>query len=213
MTATKVLRVLVLEDTYLELQGIERVLHAALRSEPHDIQSVRVVPEAMALVETWRPDFIVADGEIYTDKLAGAEFVRFARGVLPEAKIMGLTRYPECYEPLRAAGCDHVINKSVLDSPGAVEQHLRATFLARPRPRPRPAPPRVSPEAARVLRRLARGLTERQIAAELALTQRQVKHLKDNLFNLFGAANDNELVHLAHATGLLSADDDLTDPP
>lgn len=211
MSHSRSLKVLVLEDTYYDLQATERILHEALRSEPHDIKSVQIVQEGLVLCEQWAPDLIVADGEIYNDKKAGAEFVREARRLLPEAKIMGLTRWPECYQPLKHAGCDHVINKSVFDSPASVEKHLRAALLSRPRLRVAKYPPSVPAEPDRVLRRMARGLTELQIADELCITQRQVKYHKQTLYDKFGTSKDNELIALAYKTGYLSPDDDLSD--
>jgi DNA-binding NarL/FixJ family response regulator len=213
MNAPALLKVLIFDDTYLELQGIERVLHDALSARPHTIRAVRILPKALEHCEQWRPELIVADGEIYTDKRGGAAFVRAARRLLPQAKIMGLTRYPECYDMLHAAGCDHVINKSVLDSPDAVKEHLEATLLARRRAHPEKHPPTLKPEEDQVLRLMTRGLTEQQIAEARNLSQRQVRYFKQALYNKFGTSKDNELIALAYTSGYLSPDEDLSALP
>lgn len=85
-------------------------------------------------------------------------------------------------------------------SPEARERWIRH------RPNSSPAASQLTPRERQVLAALCRGLSNRQIAQELYLSETTIKGTITHLMHLFGAPSRLKLVVKAHALGLDAAD-------
>lgn len=197
----------IFEDTFFDLEAIKSILRKI--PEIEIIGQGYAIGESVQFCERHKPGLIIADGEIHGDKSVGPIFVRTVRKKLPETRILGLTRWPDCIAALRNAGCDFVVNKNLIENQEAAIKYMRETLLFRSESHLAPNPPSLTPEQDRVLRLICEGNTEEQIALELNYkSRRPIKHMKDQLFNKFGADNVAQLVHLAYKTGYLRPEED-----
>jgi DNA-binding NarL/FixJ family response regulator len=204
---TSIYRTFILEDRFFDLQAIKAIL--AKISEIQVIGHTTMPGDALDFCRHNKPDLIIVDGDIYGDKTASPNFVKSVRKLLPEARLLGMTRYDECIEPLRRAGCNYVVNKNVIENQEAALKFLRETFIPKPQLARSLAPPILTDDESSVLRLICEGNTEEQIAFVLGHPSRKwVRKVKNTLFSKFNAINVAHLVYLAFMTGYLHPDDD-----
>jgi DNA-binding NarL/FixJ family response regulator len=173
--------------------------------------------ETLLLAEELRPDVVLLD--IGMPGESGIETVRRLKEKLPELKVLFLTMHEEEGMLLEAlgAGADGYLIKRA-DEPeiiqairvvqrGDVYVHpamTRALLSQAETAEPLPEP--VEPLTRReidVLRLLARGNTNRQIAEILALSVRTIESHRANLMGKLGLSSRVELVTYAEEHGLL----------
>jgi two-component system, NarL family, response regulator NreC len=208
-------RILIADDHPVLRSGL-RVLLAA---DP----DLEVIGEAGTGEETLRlagellPDVVLLD--IGMPGESGIETVRRLKEKLPALKVLFLTMHEEegtLLEALNAGGDGYVIKRA--DQPeiiqairavrrGDVYVHPAMTraLLSQPETTERPPEP-VEPLTRReidVLRLLARGNTNRQIADLLTLSVRTVESHRANLMGKLGLSSRVELVTYAEEHGLL----------
>lgn len=195
-------RTFIFEDSYFDMEAIKSIL-----LKIHEVQIVgeaAMVGEALEICRRRQPHLIIADGSIHDDKTVGPNFVRNVRKELPDVRILGLTRFPDMVEVLKRAGCDFVVNKSVIENHAAAVKYIKETLLPRPQFAVPLKPPELTAEEGKVLKMICDGKTEHQMAAALGhSTRKPVRSLKNNLFRKFGATSVAQLVHLAYKTGYL----------
>lgn len=200
-------RTYILEDRFFDLEAIKAIL--ARIPEIQVIGSTSMPGEALEFCRQKKPDLIIVDGDIYGDKTAGPAFVKNVRKILPESRVLGMTRYDECIDPLKRAGCNYVVNKNVIENQDAALKFLRETFFPKPQHLRSLSPPSLTEEESQVLRLICEGNTEDQIALFLGFPSRKrVRKVKNTLFSKFNALNVAHLVYLAFMTGYLHPDDD-----
>jgi DNA-binding NarL/FixJ family response regulator len=173
--------------------------------------------ETLHLAEELGPDVVLLD--IGMPGGSGIETVRRLKEKLPALKVLFLTMHEEegmLLEALSAGGDGYIIKRA--DQPeiiqairvvqrGDVYVHPAMTraLLSQPETTERPPEP-VEPLTRReidVLRLLARGNTNRQIADLLTLSIRTVESHRANLMGKLGLASRVELVTYAEEHGLL----------
>jgi two-component system, NarL family, response regulator NreC len=173
--------------------------------------------ETVLLAQELRPDVVLLD--IGLPGASGIETVRRLKAELPALKVLFLTMHEEegmLLEALNAGGDGYLIKRA--DEPeilqairvvqrGDVYVHPAMTraLLGQAETTVRPAEP-VEPLTRReidVLRLLARGNTNRQIAELLALSVRTVESHRANLLGKLGLTSRVELVTYAEEHGLL----------
>jgi len=173
--------------------------------------------ETLRLAEELRPDVVLLD--IGLPGESGIETARRLKAELPEVKVLFLTMHEEegtLLEALNAGGDGYVIKRA--DEPeiiqairvvqrGDVYVHPAMTraLLSQAETTERPPEP-VEPLTRReidVLRLLARGNTNRQIAELLALSVRTIESHRANLMGKLGLSSRVELVTYAEEHGLL----------
>jgi DNA-binding NarL/FixJ family response regulator len=162
--------------------------------------------EATELVRRRRPDLLLIDYRLSDG--VGTELVRALRleGVAAPAVLMTAHHEPGFNETAREAGAQGSVLKT--GSPDELLEALRrardgeSTFDAR---YPTRAPGRgaLSPREREVLRLVAAGATNRQIARELDIGDETVKTLLARAFAKLGARRRAEAVSEAHRLGLL----------
>lgn len=200
-------RTVIVEDTYIDRKALEKIL-----SDLPQIQIVGVattVMEAFSVCEKVKPDFIIADGKLGQEKIAGANFVKNIRKLLPEVRVLGLTYHPDLIDGLRRAGCDYVANKALIESPEDAKKFIREALSPKPEYYRDFAPPSLTEPQERVLKLICEGYTEDEMAKEFGNDSRKpIRNIKNALFDIFGAKSAANLVHLAYKSGYLHPDRD-----
>lgn len=213
------IRVLIADDHPVLRSGL-RVLLAA---DP-DLEVVGETgtgEETLRLAEELRPDVILLD--ISMPGESGIETVRRLKAKLPALKVLFLTMHEEegmLLEAL-AAGADgylikradepeiiqaiHVVQRGDVYVHPAMTRGLLSQTETTERP-PEPVEPLTRREID-VLRLLARGNTNRQIAGLLALSVRTIESHRANLMGKLGLTSRVELVTYAEEHGLLGGPD------
>jgi DNA-binding NarL/FixJ family response regulator len=207
LSASRLIRVLVVDDHPLFREG----LAALLQGEP-DIALVGEADEGREAVERFRalqPDVTLID--LQMPGLSGIEAMQVIRREFPGARFVVLTTYSRDAQVLRAlhAGADGYLLKSSL------RKDLLATIRAVHDGR-KSVSAEVAAELAKhvldealtereleVLKRAARGVSNKEIAAALGLTEATIKsHMKNVMFKL-GANDRTHAVTIAIKRGFL----------
>lgn len=208
-------RILIADDHPVLRSGL-RVLLAA---DP----GLKVVGEAgtgeetLHLAEELRPDVVLLD--IGMPAESGIETVRRLKAKLPALKVLFLTMHEEegmLLEALGAGGDGYLIKRAdeqeivqairvVQRGDVYVHPAMTRALLSQAETTERPPEP-IEPLSRReidVLRLLARGNTNRQIAELLALSVRTIESHRANLMGKLGLSSRVELVTYAEEHGLL----------
>lgn len=208
-------RVLIADDHPVLRSGL-RVLLAA-DSDLEVVGEAGTGEEALRLAEELRPDVVLLD--IGMPGGSGIETVRRLKAKLPALKVLFLSMHEEegmLLEALNAGGDGYLIKRA---DEAEIVQAIRAVrrgdvyvhpamtraLLGQAETAERPQGP-VEPLTHReidVLRLLARGNTNRQIAELLALSIRTVESHRANLMGKLGLSSRVELVTYAEEHGLL----------
>ena len=176
--------------------------------------------EAVERAREARPDVAVLD--VSMPAMSGLEVTTVLRDAIPATRILILTRHGEYHhvqELLRAGANGYVLKqsssadllqairvvasgKSFLDPlvAGQISQHYAADAAAHP---PRATREELTPRELEVLRLLARGYANREIAAELGISVKTVDAHKANGMSKLGMSSRIELVRFAMLQGWL----------
>jgi DNA-binding NarL/FixJ family response regulator len=205
------IRVLVVDDHPVVREGLMAVLE--------DTKDVQVVgeagsaEEALPLVERIRPDVVLLDLEL--PGMNGVDAIPRFSASATQPRVIVLTAYDteeRVLASLKAGAAGYVLK----GAPGSeIAQAIRAvagggSYLT-PRVAARVvaqvnAPKRSSTLSGRerqVLRLVARGRSNKQIARELVITERTVKFHMTSIFNKLGADNRAQAIAVAAQRGLL----------
>jgi DNA-binding NarL/FixJ family response regulator len=211
-------RVLVVDDQALVREGLMTLLQAARDIDP--IAAAADGEEAVALCARHRPDVVLMD--LRMPKLDGVEATRRIRAAQPQTEIVVLTTHADeasILDALRAgargyltkdagiaeisravhAAADH---QALLDPVVHSRLIAAATAGARPAPTPASLPDELTPREAEVLSLIARGLSNREIAATLVVSEATVKTHINHVFAKIGARDRAQAVHYAYTHGL-----------
>ena len=178
--------------------------------------------EAVELATRERPDVVLMD--LRMPNMEGAEATRRIRAALPETQVLVLTTYAddESLFPALQAGARGYLTKDA--SAEEIEHAIRAlaagqTHLDPPsssacvsrrprlapasgRPRRRHAPDDLTPREAEVLKLIAAGLSNAEIAATLVVSAATVKTHINRIFYKTGARDRAQAVRYAYQHGL-----------
>jgi DNA-binding NarL/FixJ family response regulator len=162
--------------------------------------------QARALIERRRPDVILVDYRL-PDR-AGTELIRDLRqeGFAAPVVLMTANNERGLNEAVRAVGGQGTVLKtgSTEEMLGALREVLAGGQAFDPRHPPRdPSQGALSRRERDVLRLVAAGATNRDVAAELGVGDETVKTLLSRTFAKLGARKRAEAVSRAHDLGLL----------
>jgi DNA-binding NarL/FixJ family response regulator len=216
---TDAVRVLVVDDQALVREGLMTLLAAAPGIEP--VADAADGEQAIALCARHRPDVVLMD--LRMPKLDGVEATRQIRAAQPDTEVVVLTTHADEESILDAlnagargyltkdagiaeisravhAAADH---QALLD-PLVQSRLIAAAASARPRPAPTPAslPDELTPREAEVLKLIAAGLSNAEIAATLVVSEATVKTHINHVFSKIGARDRAQAVHYAYTHGL-----------
>ena len=202
----QIYRTVILEDQFFDQEAIRAILRTI--PEVQIIGMETTTQSALDLCRAKKPDLIIVDAQIYDDKFAGVNFVKTVRKILPQARILGMTRWSECLDPLRRAGCDFAVNKGMIENEASALKFLKETVLPRPEHYVGVIPPTLTEIEDQVLKAICAGKTEDEIALDLDFpTRKPIRKIKNTLFQKFNALNVAQLVHLAHLSGYLNSEE------
>jgi DNA-binding NarL/FixJ family response regulator len=218
MSATPI-RVLVVDD--------QRVVRDGLTMLVGLIDGVEVIGtacdgiEAIERAERQRPDVVLMD--LRMPRMEGAEATRRIRATLPDTQVLVLTTYADddSLFPALQAGARGYLTKDAsaeeialaikalvagqthLDP--AVQQRLVTAVLdTQPVPdgQPQAAPDDLTPREAQVLKLIAAGLSNAEIAGALVVSHATVKTHVNRIFYKTGARDRAQAVRYAYERGL-----------
>ena len=215
------IRVLVADDQALVREGLMTLLQGTPGIEP--VADAADGVEAIALAARHRPDVILMD--LRMPNVDGAQATREIRAAQPDTEIVVLTTHADeasILDALRAgargyltkdAGIQEIAravhaaaaHQSLLD-PVVQAKLLEAVGAAAPAPAaaPRQLPDDLTPREAEVLSLIARGLSDREIAAHLVVSEATVKTHVNHVFAKIGARDRAQAVHYAYTHDLAS---------
>ena len=211
-------RVMVVDDQALVREGLMTLLDAAPGIAP--VAAAADGEEAVRLAARHRPDVVLMD--LRMPLLDGVEATRQIRAAQPETEIVVLTTHADessILDALRAgargyltkdagiaeisravhAASDH---QALLDPVAQNALVEAASAGARPAPAPAALPDDLTPREAEVLSLVARGLSNREIAESLVVSEATVKTHINHVFSKIGARDRAQAVHYAYTHGL-----------
>jgi DNA-binding NarL/FixJ family response regulator len=207
------IRLLVVDDHPIVRQG----LVAVLEDDPEFtvVGSVQSAEAALALIGSAAPDVILLDLELGSG-MDGVAAIGPLLAALPEARILVFTAYDtseRVFSAIQSGAKGYLLKgapveeltraiRTVHADGSYLESRVASTLLAEVRA-PRRGGGRLSERERAVLRLVAAGLTSKQIARELSITERTVQFHVTGLLNKLGAESRAQAVAIAAERGLL----------
>ena len=205
------IRIVVVDDHPVVREG----LVASLEDDPEFrvVGSAGSADDALPLVTTQHPDVILLDLEL--PGVNGLEAIPALAAAHPASRILILTAYDtdeRVLGAIRAGAKGYLLKgasleeiaraiRSVHAGESYLEPRIATKVLAELGPRRRPAA--LSHREREVLRLVAGGRSNKQIARELGITERTVKFHVTSILNKLGAENRAQAVAVAARRGLL----------
>lgn len=175
---TKTVRVVVADDHAVVRAGI---VHIFGTGEGYlVIGEASTADDALALVIRHRPDVVVLD--VSMPGRSGLSLIPDIRRYSPRTKILMLSMYdnPEYIAESDRAGADGYVLKDLAAT--ALRTAVRAVLAGeRAFPAPGSVADNLTPRERQVISRIARGLTTKEIAAELGISPRTVDTYRENI--------------------------------
>lgn len=211
-------RVMVVDDQALVREGLMTLLDAAPDIVP--VAAAADGAEAVRLAARHRPDVVLMD--LRMPELDGVEATRRIREAQPDTEVVVLTTHADeasILDALRAGARGYLTKDAgiaeISRAVHAAADHLAlldpvvhsrlvqaASAGARPAPAPAALPDELTPREAEVLALVAQGLSNREIAARLVVSEATVKTHINHVFAKTGARDRAQAVHYAYSHGL-----------
>jgi DNA-binding NarL/FixJ family response regulator len=205
----------VVDEHPLWLSGLESVL---ARTEVDVLGKTTSFEDGLALVDSTRPDLLVASIDPTGDELGGLDFLRRVREAAPETRAIVFSTATDAQSidaALRAGALAYVIKTAAPeDFALTIRQAFRqSVFFERPAVAEAPAPVVDPPtnghgltrREVEILRLVAEGRTNSEVARSLWVTEETVKFHLSNTYRKLGVSNRTEAGRWAHQHGLLAA--------
>jgi DNA-binding NarL/FixJ family response regulator len=215
------IRVLIADDQRVVREGLATLL--GLLPEVDVVGSASDGHEAVVLAADLLPDIVLMD--LRMPRCDGVEATRLLRERVPNTKVVVLTTYADdrsVIDALRAGARGYLTKdagraeirhalKQILDDHAvidpAVQRHVVdaiATLAPGHDHRPRsPLPAGLTPREAEVLSLIATGMSNREIAVHLVVSEGTVKTHINHLFAKIGARDRAQAVTYAYQHGLI----------
>ncbi|MGB7594036.1 MAG: response regulator transcription factor [Erysipelotrichaceae bacterium] len=212
------IRILVVDDHELIVESMKAIL--SQQTDMTVVAGARSGTEALELVRQHVPDLIITD--VYMPGGDGMELTRKVKSEYPEIRILALTIFDDdnTVRAMLEAGVDGIVSKdlrkdnliltikntmaglSVLDlkafnkfkeiyqSPAYKDQQIMTKFA-------------LNPIELSIIRSVAQGLSNQQIAEQLFISESTVKHRLASLMDNFGVQDRVQLAVSAAKNGIL----------
>ena len=211
-------RVMVVDDQALVREGLMTLLGAAPDLTP--VAAAADGEEAVRLAARHRPDVVLMD--LRMPVLDGVEATRQILSARPETEIVVLTTHADeasILDALRAGARGYLTkdagiaeisravhaaaaHQAVLDPVAQSALIQAASAGVRPAPAPASLPDELTRREAEVLSLVAQGLSNREIASTLVVSEATVKTHINHVFAKIGARDRAQAVHYAYTHGL-----------
>ena len=213
MNASRPIRVLIVDDHPLAQSGMRNFIAAF--GDLALIGAASSGEDAVALVERDPPDVILMD--LLLPAMSGVEATRIIKRRRPQVQIIALTSSQDSElvkQAVQAGAISYLLkNVSALD----LAQAIRAAYVGRSVLAPEATAALVqtmqaetglgsdlSAREREVLRLVAQGLSNAQVAAQLSISRSTVKFHLASIFSKLGVANRPELIALAYQHHLIA---------
>jgi NarL family two-component system response regulator LiaR len=208
----KPIRLLIVDDHAIVRQGLRAIIRVTADLEL--VGEADTGRTAVDLATTLQPDVVLMD--LVMPELDGVTAIALIKRSQPAIRIIALTTFAEADLVLGAvqAGADGYLLKDVdvQELTGAIRTihsgqpylHPEATrHLLQATARPEPTPDRLTGREQEVLALVARGLTNRQIADALAISEKTVSVHISNMLSKLGLASRTQAALYAIRVGLI----------
>jgi NarL family two-component system response regulator YdfI len=209
------IRILIADDHLIVREGLHMILES--RAEFEIVGEAADGEAAVQLTETTQPDVVLMD--LRMPGMDGLRAIQQIRARWPEVAVVILTTYNEddlMLRGLRAGARSYLLKDtdretlfSTIQAAARGETLLRPDILARvlaPVENVPRAGVTLSQRELEILRSVARGSRNKEIAAQLGLAERTVKAHLDSIFNKLGVDSRTSAVALAIQYGILPTD-------
>ena len=205
------LRVLVADDHRLMLAGLRRALAASEGIEM--VGAVDVGSQVMPAVARTHPDAVLVD--VRMPEVDGLTCLERVRRHYPAVAVVVLSAYTDAehIEAARTRGAAAYVVKTIspLDLPAILRDAVAGKpFSVHGLPEhTRGGTDGLSERELAVLKAIARGLSNKQVASELWVTEQTVKFHLRNIYRKLDIANRTEAARYAYRHGIASAPADV----
>lgn len=222
------MRILIADDHAVLREGLRLLLDGTEGLEV--VGEAADGEEALRQAEELRPDIVLLD--LAMPRMGGLEAARRLREILPGAKVVILTVHDQeqfVFQALQAGASGYLLKESgsaeILSAMRAVaaggcylspriSRTVIQDYLRQEQKRPRGAQAgSLSERECEVLRLIAEGSSNRQIAAQIHLSPKTVENHRANIMRKLGVHNRVALVKAALKLGLISVEMLEASPP
>ncbi len=211
------IRLLIIDDHEMVREGLKAILTAEPDFEI--VGDAANAEQAFELIEHSRPDVILLD--IRLPGVSGIEVCRTVTERYPETAVIILTTFTDetlIAQCIQAGARGFIVKdierfdlkraiRAVARGEAAIDPKAAVAVLAQLRRVPQvsngPAPEPLSPQQIVILRLIAQGLSSREIATQLYLSENTVKGYVQEILHRLGVKNRTEAVMVAVKQGWL----------
>lgn len=209
LSASTKIRILLVDDHIVIRMGLTTAV-----SDAPDMEIVADVengPDAIKAFRKHRPDVVILD--LRLPGLSGVETLRLLREEFKNARVLVFSSYAkgeEIYQAMKAGACGFVMKEMPLERLlGAIrtvhegEQFIPPEIAMRVGER---LPAQMSPRELDVLHMLGRGLSNKEIGAELGVAEGTVKIHITSIFGKLGVSDRTKALLTAIKRGIVQID-------
>lgn len=219
----RLIRVLLVDDHHLVIEGLRAVL--STDDGLHVVGEARNGREAITLVQELKPEIVLMD--IRMPDMDGISATRQVKQVVPQTSVIMLTMYENpdyLFEAVKAGASGYVLKDvagpdlleaihTVADGASLLNQEVVGKFLRRlaadaehtaiATNAPMSEPDRLTPRELQVLRLIAAGLSNKEIAARLSVSVATVKTHLEHILQKLQVSDRTQAAVQAVTRGLL----------
>ncbi|MDQ3704173.1 MAG: response regulator transcription factor [Chloroflexota bacterium] len=199
---TKPITVLLADDMLIARAGWQRILE--LEDDIEVAGEAVTAQEAASKVLTLQPDIVLMDLDWFGDQTAGITAIAQIKRVSPQTRVIAVTAFQYLIGDARKMGADGALSKGfsrqeLLDMIRSVQS---TTSFQPPASEVGYADELTSREL-EILALLADGLSDKEVALELAIVTSTVKNHVRSILSKLGARDRTQAVSMAFRKGLL----------